>query len=141
MGPWLVPNGYLTVNVWPMTDFCMHRLDAFPHSKLEAVLSARASPYRLYSIGFRSCQVYALTHSPLLRFRAYCSVLVAATISSQRKHESSRRQALLLTPFALSSRIRCFGAFLPVLACADFASIPSCRIDDIQVGHCPRKCI
>lgn len=68
MGPWLVPNEYLTVNVWPMTDFCMHRLDAFPHSKLEAVLYARASPYRLYSIGFRSCQGLRINPQPFIVF-------------------------------------------------------------------------
>ena len=111
-----------------MTDLCMYRLLAFPHSKLEAVLYASITlPPLLYRS--RSCHGLRINPQPLscLLFRACRRYHIWS-----KKHESS---SLLLTPFALSSRLgrACQWGFA-ACACADFALIPTCRSDDIQVS-------
>ena len=85
--------------------------------------------------------VYALTHSPLL-YPVYCPVLTAATISSQKKHESS--VFFLLTPFVPCPHELGEGlVLLPVLALI----LPRLRLVGVMIykwallGHCPRKCI
>lgn len=83
--------------------------------------------------------VYALTHSPLscILSRAH-----RATISSQKKHESS--VFFLLTPFVPCPHELGEGlVLLPVLALI----LPRFRLVGVMIynwallGHCPRKCI
>jgi hypothetical protein len=99
-----------------MMDLCMHRLHAFPHSKREAVLYVMPEPRHtaFTPLDSEAVKVYALTHSPLSCFRAYCSVLVAATISSQRN--MSQAAGSLVNPICLVLTNWEFGALLPVLA-------------------------